>query len=162
VTALIVALALALVACVNQPAKTSAQPAATPSYGAPVLTPAQRSAINDYYAELKATAGSDAIIDGEDPAVRDRIQRTSHLKMKGLEVPADLRRQHAHGRVIVAGVVERDATVSHAKVVGSSGYPAFDEAARSAIAEARYSEPTRLDGEPVRCFAYMVIDFETR
>jgi len=126
-----------------------------------VLTAAERSAINDYYAELKATAASDAIIDGEDPAVRDRIQR-SHLKMKGPEVPADLRRQHAHGRVIVAGVVERDAAVSHAKVVASSGYPAFDEVARSAVAEARYNEPTRLDGEPVRCFAYMVIDFETR
>jgi TonB family protein len=121
VTALIVALALALVACVNQPAKTSAQPAATPSYAAPVLTPAE-----------------------------------------GPEVPADLRRQHAHGRVIVAGVVERNATVSHAKVVGSSGYPAFDEAARSAVAEMRYNEPTRLDGEPIRCFAYMVIDFEAR
>jgi TonB family protein len=134
--------------------------AATPSNPAPVLTPAERSAINDYFAELKATAGSDVIIDGDDPAVRDRIQRSSHPKMKGPEVPADLRRQHAHGRVIVAGVVERDATVTHAKVVGPSGYPAFDEVARRAVAEARYDAPTKLDGKPVRCFAYMVIDFE--
>jgi len=136
--------------------------AATPSNPAPVLTPAQRSAINAYFEELKATAGSDAIIDGEDPTVRDRIQRSSRHQMKAPEVPADLRRLHAHGRVIVAGVVERDATVSHAKVVGPSGYPGFDEEARRAVAEMTYEGPTKLDGQPVRCFAYMVIDFETR
>jgi TonB family protein len=82
--------------------------------------------------------------------------------MKAPEIPADLRREHAHGRVIVAGVVERNASVSHAKVVGPSGYPSFDELVRRAVTEARYDEPMKLDGKPVRCFIYMVIDFDSR
>jgi TonB family protein len=111
---------------------------------------------------LQKTAGTDTIIDLENPALRDRIQRSSHRQMKSPAIPADLRHQHAHGRVIVGAVVERDATVSHAKVVGPSGYPSFDELARRSVDESSYDEPTKLDGKPVRAFFYAVIDFEAK
>ena len=92
----------------------------------PELTAATRTALDAYRAELLASAGSDPIIDPDLPAFANRIRRPARARFSPPEVSTDLRQRRAHGQTVVAGVLERDGSVGKAKLVGSSGYSAFD------------------------------------
>jgi TonB family protein len=130
--------------------------------GPPDLTASERAAVRAYYDQMQKAAPSDTIVDLEDPALQGRIQRPERRQMKQPEISADLRHQHAHGRVIIGALTERDGSTTHAKIIVPSEYPAFDEVALRAVSEARYDGPAKLDGKAVRAFFYAVIDFNVK
>ena len=133
---------------------------AAPPVNPPELTSTERAAVGAYLTELQAKAGNDPIIDPDSSAVRDRIEAPGERRMITPEVPPNVRNQHGHGRVVVAGVIEVNGRVSNAKVVNPSGYPGFDQVALTAVSKARYEKPATLDGKPIRCFVYVPLYFE--
>jgi TonB family protein len=143
---------IAIISC----ALSAAAPPVNPS----ILTSTERAAVTAYLAELQAKAGNDPIVDPDSPSIRDRIDAPGKRKMITPEVPPNVRNQHGHGQVVVAGVIEADGRVSNAKVVSPSGYPSFDQVALAAVAKARYEKPATLDGKPIRCFIYVPLYFE--
>jgi TonB family protein len=116
--------------------------------------------IKAYQSELQAAAGSDPIIDPWDPTIKERATEPLNRRMRTPTVPEDVRRRHVHGRVVLAGVVERNGKITNTKVVVTSGYPSFDEEARDAVEHAQYEKCAMLDGTPVRAFVVIVFTFE--
>jgi TonB family protein len=72
--------------------------------------------------------------------------------MRSPEVPKEVRDMHGSGRVILAGVVERDGRIGSVKVLIPSIYPAFDREASAAAEHGLFEGGGTLDGRPVRVF----------
>ncbi len=75
------------------------------------------------------------------------------------QYPESLRKSGSEGRVILQGIVEKDGSVSHIRVLKSSGYPAMDDAAIEAFQQFEFS-PGKVDNEPVR--TQVVVPFQFR
>ena len=119
------------------------------------LTKAQQAARDGYLAELQAHAVNDPILDFESTELKNRLvqpvdrdfQRPDYLDV------------HAQCEVIIAFIVERDGSVTHAKVIWSYGPSIFGERALDAVQEAHYEQPGQVDRKPVRVFTYLRFTF---
>lgn len=65
------------------------------------------------------------------------------------QYPQDELRAGHEGTVTVMFQIDGEGKVNDSKVSGSSGFPALDEAARSALASCRFQPAIGLDGQPV-------------
>lgn len=82
------------------------------------------------------------------PVDGQKFNKPKRLSAAKLNYPAHLKAQGIDGDVVVLVRITTVGSVSQVKVVKSSGYPEFDEAARQAAVKERYSPATR-GGEPV-------------
>jgi protein TonB len=86
------------------------------------------------------------------------LRKLRVVDMRPPSYPPSARRQGIEGIVRVRVLVGPDGKVIQALVVKTSGYDALDEAALEAVVDWRF-EPARRDGEPVRSWASVPIQF---
>lgn len=115
------------------------------------LTVAERAGLSAYLAELRSAAGSDTIIDTQDPSLRDRLQKPSHHNIKP-QTPPPNSLSGRKGHIVVAFIVEPSGGITHAKVITESGDPKYDARVVRAVEQAHFKEAGSLDGKAVRAF----------
>ena len=106
-------------------------------------------ALDEYRVVLNHAAPLDPVRDLRDPALKARITEPVELRRTQPALTREARSQSREGRVVLAAVIERNGSVSNAKVLYSSGSSSFAAASLDALREWRYS-PGMIDGAPVR------------
>jgi len=106
-------------------------------------------ALDEYRVALNDATPLDPVRDLRDPALKARVTEPVELRRTQPALTREARSQSREGHVVLAAVIERNGSVSNAKVLYSSGSPAFAAASLDALREWRYS-PGLLDGAPVR------------
>jgi periplasmic protein TonB len=82
------------------------------------------------------------------PTRDTQFEKPKRLKPNRPEFPAALKAQGIEGDVAVRVDIAANGSVTNVTIVSSSGYPAFDEAAKRAAASERFAPAVR-DGNPV-------------
>jgi len=82
------------------------------------------------------------------PADGVAFEKPRRIGAASLQYPSVLKSQGIDGDVVVLIRITTEGSVSTVKIIRSSGYPEFDEAARKAAVSERYQPATR-GGEPV-------------
>jgi len=141
-------IALASAAC------SSTRPA-TPSQSYPTDARAA------YLRELNAAHPADPVLDGGDPAIKARIVAPVETRRIQPAPPASGRRPPAEGKAFLGGVIERDGSVSHIRILAPSGNSDFDASSVEAVRQWRYT-PATLDGSPVRLYLDVSTSFRFR
>lgn len=126
----------------------------------PALPADATRALDEYIVALNDAAPLDPVLDARDPAVKARLTEPVELHRTQPALTREARSQSRDGRVVLAAVIERDGSVSNARILYASGSPAFAAASLDAVREWRYS-PGRLDGSPVRVTLTVTTTFRT-
>lgn len=82
------------------------------------------------------------------PSAKEEFKKPRRISDVDLKYPRALKEQGIEGNVVVLIRVAADGSVTRVKVIKSSGYPEFDDAATRAATSERFTPATR-DGEPV-------------
>ena len=82
------------------------------------------------------------------PSAKKELKRPTRISEINLRYPRSLKEQGIEGNVVVLIRIAADGSVKRVKVIKSSGYPEFDDAAARAASSERFKPATR-DGEPI-------------
>jgi TonB family protein len=109
---------------------------------------------NRLYLEA-CSAGPGELIDVTDPTLAGRLVHPKVLSV----TPVDLGSSVPSGVVVLAYVIELDASVRQITVLQSSGHKELDEAAVKTWSGTKLAGPVTLDGKPVRALSYSKMPF---
>ena len=82
------------------------------------------------------------------PTAKKEFKKPKRITKTTLPYPRTLKEQGIEGNVVVLIRISADGSVERVKVLKSSGYPEFDDAAARAAARERFTPATK-DGEPI-------------
>lgn len=93
---------------------------------------------------------------------QEPVQLAQVLYKAAPDYPADLRSRGVEGATTVHLIVSPDGSVSQVGIIGSSGYGAFDDAARQAVYQYHFSPALNAYGQPVSCGLTTTIHFRLK
>ena len=125
------------------------------------LKPRELRACQAYLAELRALPNQEPIVDSDTVTAEDRFEPAGDIHRPAPELSDAAIRSAHFGIVVLAGVIELDGTISHAKVVVSSGNAALDEHMAKGFRATWFDRPARVAGKPVRSFFTLKSSFYT-
>jgi periplasmic protein TonB len=111
-------------------------------------TQAQRAPVAEPTPASSSQLGSGQRIASHIPTRDTQFEKPKRLKPNRPEFPAALKAQGVEGDVTVRVDIAASGAVTSVTIVRSSGYPAFDEAAKRAAASERFAPAIR-DGNPL-------------
>ena len=135
-----------------------------PGHAAPAGTdvrPAEEPALTAYLESINASSPSDPVLDPRDPLLKPRLTAPIEIRRFQPSYPRSLRDNRVQGRVLLAGVLERDGTISSIRVITASGSKQLDAVSINAFKLWRY-HPALLEGAPIRTLLYAAMSFSLR
>ncbi|MCC6132197.1 MAG: energy transducer TonB [Acidobacteria bacterium] len=123
-----------------------------------MTTPDEASTVDTYRTTINNARPADPVVDPKDPSIKARLAFPTELARPQPPYPSTLRRDRVQGRALLAGVIERDGSVSNVTVLTSTGNAELDEGCLDTLRKWRY-KPALLDGQPVRLVVTTVFTF---
>ena len=82
------------------------------------------------------------------PSSKIKVTRPKRISQIDLAYPRQLKEQGVEGNVVVLIRISTDGSVTRVKILKSSGYPEFDDAAKQTAAKERFAPATK-NGDPI-------------
>ena len=119
--------------------------------------------VREFYADMCRESDSPMVI-ASDPSVKARLQSPSGGRrlIEDEIYPEKARRLSFEGSVVAALMVELDGTVSHSKIIASSGHRSLDDAVWGFRNAYKFDSPGLLDGAPTRTIVVERVNFKLK
>ena len=140
---------LAALSCSSSPSSTAARQ---------MTTSDESSAVDTYRDAINKASPADPVVDPKDPSIKPRLTFPTQLDRPQPPYPPALRRDRVQGRALLAGVIEKDGSVSNVTVLTSTGNPDLDQVCLDTLRNWRY-KPALLGGQPCRLVVTTVFTF---